>query len=116
MMEFNIKRGNIYLVDLNPIVGAEIGKVRPAIVISNDINNNYSDTISIIPVTSSIGKIYPFEVLIPSNVFGLDKDSKAKVSQIRTVDKKRVIKEIGVLTKELIKEIEKAILIHLGIK
>lgn len=116
VMEFKIKRGNIYLVELNPVIGSEIGKIRPAIVISNDINNTYSDTISIIPITSSIGKIYPFEVFIPSNIFGLDKDSKAKISQIRTVDKKRVIKEIGVLTKELVKEVEKAVLIHLGIK
>ena len=88
-----IKRGDIVLVNLDPVIGAEIGKARPAIVISNDLNNKYADTITIIPVTSKkVDKIYPFEVLIEKK-YGLDKNSKAKTNQIRTIDKKRVIKK-----------------------
>ncbi len=90
-MEFNIKKGNIYLIDLNPIVESEIGKIRPSIVISNNINNTYAKTITIVPITSSVSKIYPFEVFIPSGTAGLEKDSKAKISQIRTIDKKRIL-------------------------
>lgn len=116
MTEFKIKRGGIYLIDLSPVIGAEIGKIRPAIVISNDLNNTYSDTITVIPITSSVGKVYPFEVFLQENTFGLDKNSKAKVNQIRTVDKKRATKEIGFLDKNKIKEIEKAIFIHLELK
>lgn len=116
-MESNIKKGDIYLVDLNPVVGSEIGKTRPAIVISNDINNKYAETITIIPVTSSLSKIYPFEVFLEANKnLGLDKDSKAKINQIRTIDKNRLIQKIGFLTKNLIKDVEKAILVHFDIK
>ncbi len=57
-----IKRGNIYWVKLDSIEGSEIGKTRPAVVISNDINNELADTITVLPVTSSVGKVYPFEV------------------------------------------------------
>ena len=67
MTESNkIKRGFVYLVNLNPTIGAEINKVRPAVVVSNDINNQYAETVTIVPITSSrIDKVYPFEVYIP---------------------------------------------------
>jgi len=109
----NIKRGDIYLVSLNPAIGAEIGKTRPAVVISNDINNTYADTITVIPITSNIDKVYPFEVFLEKGESGLDKDSKAKCNQIRTIDKKRLHKCIGALKEGKIKKIEDAILIHL---
>ena len=110
-----IERGEVFLVDLNPIIGAEIGKARPAVVISNNLNNIHADTVTVIPITSAIGKIYPFEVFIKKKEGGIEKDSKAKTNQIRTIDKRRLIKKLGPLKKETIKEIEKAILIHLGI-
>lgn len=59
-----IKRGDIFWVRLDPIQGFEIGKTRPAVVISNDINNEFADTITVLPVTSSAGKVYPFEVFL----------------------------------------------------
>lgn len=112
----SIKRGNIYWVKLDPIEGSEIGKTRPAIVISNDINNELADTVTIIPITSSIGKVYPFEVLIPKDVGRLLEDSKAKANQIRTVDKGRLKNLIGILPESILKEIEKAVKIHLDFK
>lgn len=59
-----IKRGDIYWIRLDPIQGFEIGKTRPAVVISNDINNELADTITVLPVTPSVGKVYPFEVFL----------------------------------------------------
>ncbi len=111
-----IKRGDIHWVGLDPIEGSEIGKTRPAIVISNNINNELADTVTIIPVTSSIGKIYPFEVFIPRGITNISRDSKAKANQLRTVDKRRIKDLIGTLPDSILKEIEKAVKIHLDFK
>ena len=61
----NIKRESIYVAALDPVIGKEISKTRPVVVVSNDINNQYSGTVTIIPITSkNLQKIYPFEVLL----------------------------------------------------
>lgn len=111
-----IKRGGVYLVRLDPVLGSEIGKTRPAIVVSNDINNAHADTVTVVPITSSTDKVYPFEVLISSGEGGLSKNSKAKANQIRTVDKKRLYKYTGSISPKKMKELETAILLHLDIE
>ncbi|NCO28290.1 MAG: type II toxin-antitoxin system PemK/MazF family toxin [Caldiserica bacterium] len=110
------KRGEVYLVSLDPTIGAEIGKSRPALVISNDSNNEFADTVTVLPITSKIVKVYPFEVLLAKGTAGLPEDSKVKCNQIRTIDKIRLIKQIGHLDAVSLKEVEKAILIHIGVK
>ena len=109
------KRGEIWLVSLEPVAGHEIGKTRPALVISNNRNNEFSSTITLIPITSSIEKVYPFEVLILKTEYGLSTDSKIKCNQIRTVDKLRLLKPAGGLSSDKLAEVEKALLVHLGI-
>jgi len=64
----SINRGDIFLVNFDPTVGAEAKKTRPAVVVSNDINNAHSPIISIAPITSNVTKVYSFEVEIPSSV------------------------------------------------
>jgi len=113
MREFP-ERGAIYLVCLDPTIGSEINKTRPALIISNDINNQIAQTVTVIPITSSTGKIYPFETLLSSQESGLSNNSKAKCNQIRTIDKKRLVKTLGKVTIEKLKEIENSLLIHLG--
>ena len=108
------QQGEIYLVCLDPTVGSEINKTRPGLVISNNINNQYNQTITIIPITSNVEKIYPFEVFLSSQKSGLSKNSKAKCNQIRTIDKKRLVKIIGKITSAKLKEIERALSLHLG--
>ena len=110
-----IRRGEVYWVKLDPIKGSEIGKTRPALVISNNINNEFADTVTVIPITSSIGKVYPFEVFIKKDIANVSNDSKAKANQIRTVDKKRLKERIGIIPDEILKKIEKAVKIHLEI-
>jgi len=110
------KRGEIHLVCLDPTLGSEINKTRPAIVISNDINNEHADTITVIPITSNCSRVYPFEVLLHSDTCGLINDSKAKCDQIRTIDKRRFIKAVGKASEETIRFIEKALSIHLGLR
>ena len=112
-----LDRGTICWVKLDPIQGSEIGKTRPALIISNDINNELADTITVIPITTStIKKIYPFEVGIPKGTGNLKEDSRARANQIRTIDKKRVISIIGHLPDDLIRQVEAAIKIHLSLK
>lgn len=108
-----IKRGEIYWIQFDPIVGSEIGKVRPALVISNNHNNELADTITVLPITSSMGKVYPFEVFIPKGTGGLTSDSKAKANQIRTLDKKRVKGFLGNIPESILQGAERAMKIHL---
>ena len=112
----SIKRGEIYLCALDPIIGKEIAKTRPSIVISNNTGNKFSGTVTIIPITSkNIDKIYPFEVRIEKGRGNLKKDSKVKADQIRTIDKSRCISLIGKLEEDYIKKIETAVRVHLGL-
>lgn len=109
-----IERGEIYLVGLDPAVGSEINKTRPALIISNNINNRVSNTVTVIPITSNVEKIFPFEVFFYSEISGLSKDSKAKCNQIRTLDKKRLVKCLGKIPSEIMEKVENALRIHLG--
>ena len=109
-----IKRGFIYLAALDPVVGKEIAKTRPVVVISNDKNNEFSGTVTVIPITSkNLRKIYPFEVYLGKGIGNLPKNSKIKADQIRTLDKSRLVKLIGELGKAEIEAIEKALRVHL---
>lgn len=112
-----IKRGEIYYADLNPTIGAEINKKRPVLIISNDANNRVSNTITILPITSNISKIYPFEVSLPSKVSGLPKPSKVQCQQIRTISKLRVTgKTAGQVLATTLLQIEHALMLHLAIR
>ena len=109
------RRGEIWLVSLEPVIGYEIGKTRPALVISNDSNNQYADTVTVLPITSKTKKIYPFDTFLPKEETKLAKESKVKCNQIRTIDKKRLIKFINKISEQTLKEVEQALLIHLDI-
>jgi mRNA interferase MazF len=87
----NIKRRGLYLAALDPVVGSEISKTRPVVVVSNEKNNEFSSTVTILPITSkNIQKIYPFEAFLSKGTGDLPKNSKAKADQIRTLDKNRI--------------------------
>lgn len=112
----NISRGEIFLAGLDPVMGHEIAKTRPVIVVSHDIGNQYSGTVTVIPVTSkNLNKIYPFEIYLPREESRLGKNSKGKADQIRTIDKARLIRPIGKLTCDLMENLDKAIRIHLDL-
>lgn len=108
-----IKRGDVYWVKLDPIEGHEVGKTSPALVISNDINNELAD---ILPITSSVGKVYPFEVFLKQGIGNISIDSKVKTNQIRTVDKNRLKERIGTLPGVIVSDVEKAVKIHLELR
>ena len=112
-----IKRGEVHLAALDPVVGREISKTRPVVVISNDLNNRYSGTVTVLPITSkNLTRIYPFEVFLAKGSGNLPKDSKIKADQIRALDKARLVTRIGSLSKPEIEEIEEAVKVHLALK
>ena len=111
-----IKRGFVCLAALDPVGGNEIAKTRPVAVISNDKNNEFSGTVTVLPLTSrNLRKIYPFEVYLAKGTANLPKNSKVKADQIRTLDKSRLVKMIGELGIADIEAIEKALKIHLSL-
>ncbi|MBI4298440.1 MAG: type II toxin-antitoxin system PemK/MazF family toxin [Chloroflexi bacterium] len=111
------RHGDIYEVNLDPVVGAETGKRRPALIVSNDINNQYSETVTVLPITGqSAEKIYPFEVLIPGGIAGLTRDSRIKANQIRTIDRHRLVGLRGSLPLHYLPKVEQALRIHLNLK
>jgi mRNA interferase MazF len=110
----NIRRGEIYLAALDPVLGSEISKTRPVLIVSNDENNAFSGTVTILPVSSqNVDRTYPFEVYLPKGSGNLPKDSKVKADQIRSIDKIRIIRLLGMLSAGEIERIEKAMRIHL---
>jgi len=110
----NIKRGEVYLAALDPTLGREISKTRPVVIISNDKNNAFSGTVTILPISSqNLDKVYPFEVLLAKGTGNLPKDSKVKADQIRTIDQARIVKHIGALGSVQMKDIERALRLHL---
>jgi mRNA interferase MazF len=107
--------GDIFNVELEPVVGSEIGKQRPGLIVSNDTNNEFSNTVTILPITSSPAKkSYPFEVGVLKGVGGLTEDSRIKADQIRTIDKKRLVKYRGSLPADFIGLVTTAIRVHLN--
>ena len=109
-----MKRGEIYYAVLNPTVGSEIAKTRPVLIISNNANNRTAATITVVPITSNVTKIYPFEVFLSSIVTGLSKDSKAQCQQIRTISKLRIQSKVaGSVDIKTLRNIENALKLHL---
>lgn len=99
------KRGEIYWADLEPTRGGETQKVRPALIVSNDIGNETSQIVMIAPLTSKISRIYPFEVKTTAD----GKPAKIMLNQCRAVDKSRLGKKIGEIDLVTMKAVEEAV-------
>jgi len=111
-----MKRGDIYYADLSPTVGSEINKRRPVLIVSNDASNRASSTVTVLPVTSNVSRVYPFEVLLAARQSGLPKDSKAMAQQVRTISKNRLLPDrAGQLDRDLMRRVDIAIKLHLAL-
>ena len=111
------RRGEIYLCSFDPTVGHEIKKTRPALVIQNDIGNGYSALTIVAAITSTISPVpYPVEVVIdPAAGNGLDTKSSIRLDQIRTVDRKRLVKRLGIVDSATMTKVDEALKISLGL-
>lgn len=115
-----MRRGEIGLVDLEPVRGAEANKRRPAVIVSNDGANNTAQrvgrgVVTVVPVTTTVARVYPFQVLLPAADTGLPKDSKAQAEQVRSVAVERIGRRIGSVTVELQAALDEALRLHLAL-
>jgi mRNA interferase MazF len=106
------------MVDFEPARGSEANKRRPAIIVSNDVGNRTAarmgrGVLTVVPITSNVERIYPFQVLLPSGTGGLPYDSKAQAEQVRSVDTERVGASLGNLPVQLMTSLENALRLHL---
>lgn len=115
-----MRRGDIISVDLDPARGSEANKRRPAVIVSNDAANVTAGrigrgVITVVPVTSNVARIYPFQVLLPAAETGLDRDSKAQAEQVRSIAVERVGSRLGAVPNAIMLEIDEALRLHLGL-
>ncbi len=115
-----MRRGEIRIIDLDPTVGQEANKRRPAIIVSNDGANNAASrlgrgVLTVVPLTSNTERIYPFQVLLPAASTGLSTDSKAQAEQVRAVSVSRIGDAVGFVSGELMQQVEDALRLHLGL-
>lgn len=113
-------RGEIRMVDLDPARGSETNKRRPAVIVSNDGANMMAarlgrGVVTVVPVSSNVARIYPFQVALPARECELPRDSKAQAEQVRSVAAERVGRRVGQLPPALVSELEDALRLHLGL-
>lgn len=105
------RRGDIYWVALDPALGTEIRKTRPAVVISNDSCNRYGSRVVVLPVTSNLDSFYPGEARI--SIRGAP--ARALGDQIRSIDKSRLRSRIGTLSRDELLDVEEAVRVTLAL-
>jgi mRNA interferase MazF len=115
-----MQRGEVRTVDLDPTRGAEANKRRPAIIVSNDEANSAAarlgrGVLTIVPLTSNIERVYPFQVLLPSGTGGLPHDSKAQAEQVRSIDVERIGALLGSVPLPLMASLDDALRLHLAL-
>ena len=115
-----MQRGEIRFVDLDPVRGSEADKRRPAVIVSNDGANATAarlgrGVLTVVPVTSNVSRLYPFQVLLPAAATGLKRDSKAQAEQVRSVSIDRIGARIGELDATLLADLDEALRLHLAL-
>src|ERR1700677_3349246 len=115
-----VRRGEIRFVNLEPARSGEANKRRPAVIVSNDGANVAAErtgqgVITIVPVTSNTSRVYPFQVLLPANLTGLEQDSKAQAEQVRSISVERLGFSIGEVPQDLMAELDEALRLHLAL-
>ena len=108
------------LLILEPVRGSKANKRRPAVIVSNDSANATAarlgrGVVTVVPMTTNLAWVYPFQVLLPATETGLAKDSKAQAEQVRAVSVERVSQRIGAVPTDLLREIDTALRLHLGL-
>ena len=116
-MAADFRRGDVVWVDLNPTIGAETGKVRPCVIIQNDVGNKYSPVTIVAVITSQkrLSQKYPVDVWVKMGEGGLKVPSIILCDQIRTIDKGRIAKKLGQFSAPVMAEVDKALKLSLAL-
>jgi len=120
MARAQMQRGDIALVDLEPGRGAEASKLRPAVLVSNDGANSAAGrrgrgVVTVVPVTTNVARVFPFQVLLPADATGLAADSKAQAEQVRSVDVARLGRRVGRVPVPLMQQLDEALRLHVSL-
>lgn len=115
-----MRRGDIYIADLDPVRGSEANKRRPVVIVSSDESNQVVDRlgvglVTIVPLTSNTTKVYDFQVFLASADTGLDQDSKAQGEQIRAVSAARLGRHVGRVPAARMAQLDSALRLHLAL-
>jgi mRNA interferase MazF len=115
-----MRRGEIRLVDLEPARGSEADELRPAVIVSNDGANGVAarlgrGVLTVVPVTSNVAQVHPFQVLLEADATGLRVDSKAQAEQIRSVAVERIGRRVGRVPAGLMARLDEAMRLHLAL-
>jgi len=115
-----MRRGEVRWVDLDPVLGAEADKRRPAVIVSNDGANTAAarlgrGVVTVVPVTSNTERVHPFQVLLDAGATGLDRDAKAQAEQVRSVAVERIGGLVGSLAGEDMLALDDALRLHLAL-
>lgn len=105
MQTLLMKRGEIWLVSLDPAVGSESRKTRPGIIVSNDSANKNLQRVLVVPVTSAVGTVYPGEFKLEVE----SRQAKAMCDQLRALDKRRLLKKLDSLSPAELKRLDDAL-------
>ncbi|MFJ8859788.1 type II toxin-antitoxin system PemK/MazF family toxin [Streptomyces sp. NPDC102451] len=115
-----MKRGEIYLVEYEPVRGSEANRARPSVIVSNDGANAVVDrtgrgVVTVVPLTSNTSRVYPFQVLLHADESGLPKDSKVQCEQVRAMAQERFLRRVGAVPRQRMAEIDTALRRHLAL-
>jgi mRNA interferase MazF len=115
-----MRRGEIRIVDLDPARRSEAAKRRPAVIVSNNQANMTAQrlgrgVLTVVPITSNVQRLYPFQVLLPAGAAGLGTDSKAQAEQVRAVAIGRIGEPLGELPETIMDSIDQALRLHLAL-
>lgn len=111
-------RGEIRLVDLDLVRGSEANKRRPAVIVSNDRANSIAarlgrGVVTVVPVTSNVDRVFPFQALLPADVTGLRQESKAQAEQVRSIAVERIGAVVGRAPADVMARLDDALRLHL---
>jgi mRNA interferase MazF len=112
-----MNRGDIFLVALDPTLGSEANKRRPAVIVSSNAANDSAErrgrgVVTVVPLTANVSVVYPFQLMIRAGESGLPVDSKAQAEQVRSISTERLVRLIGRIPEKRMKELDDALRLH----
>ena len=109
-----MRRGDVYYCDLRPAVGSEQGGIRPVLIVQNDVGNKHSPTIIVAAITSKQNKAkLPTHIELSAKRYDMERDSVILLEQLRTVDKRRLKDRVCHLDEDMMRQVNKGLMISL---